>query len=251
MRRRPHIWQARRSITLLALFFGAFRTPALAQPSLDELLGLEDPSEMTDQPSSDATSTDTDLKPSVSDILSGNDRPDTAVDPTRAELERALDATRPSDDVASAALKMADAAVQLAAGRTGTETQRLQEDVLRLLDQAIEKAKQQQQSSSKSQSSSSSSSSGEQPETSQSAQQSQSSSAQQSNANGSTGEIADALPSAQDAALAERLEASRAAWGALPQRTRDALLQGSSDRFSSLYRRLTEDYYRRLAEDNR
>ena len=61
----------------------------------------------------------------------------------------------------------------------------------------------------------------------------------------------DAPPGGRDAELNERLEASRAAWGALPARTRDALLQGSSDSFSSLYRHLTEDFYRRIAEDAR
>jgi hypothetical protein len=236
-----HTWLVLTTTAVVIAFVPAL--PADAQPSLDDLLGLEDPVD---------TDTESDPRPSVDDILTGTDRPDATDDPTRAELERALDATPPSDDVSNAALKMADAAAQLEAGRTGTETQRLQEDVIRLLDQAIEKAKQQQQSSSKSQSSSSSSSSsGEQPQTSQSSQQSQSSSAQQSGATGSEGDGGTDLPGAQDAELAERLEASRAAWGALPQRTRDALLQGSSDRFSSLYRRLTEDYYRRLAEDTR
>jgi hypothetical protein len=35
----------------------------------------------------------------------------------------------------------------------------------------------------------------------------------------------------------------------LPDRVREALVQGLNDRFSSRYQRETERYYRRLAED--
>ena len=45
--------------------------------------------------------------------------------------------------------------------------------------------------------------------------------------------------------MAERVDA----WGNLPPRLRDELLQGLEDRFSPLYRDLTELYYQRLAED--
>ena len=48
----------------------------------------------------------------------------------------------------------------------------------------------------------------------------------------------------RDAGLADA-----AAWGALPARLRDTLRQGLSERFSSLYERFTEAYYRRLAEE--
>jgi hypothetical protein len=44
--------------------------------------------------------------------------------------------------------------------------------------------------------------------------------------------------------------AAGAAWGALPERLRDALTQGLSDRYSSLYEGATESYYRRLAEED-
>ena len=40
-----------------------------------------------------------------------------------------------------------------------------------------------------------------------------------------------------------------AAWGALPDRLRGALLQGVADQYSALYERLTERYYQRLAEE--
>ena len=42
---------------------------------------------------------------------------------------------------------------------------------------------------------------------------------------------------------------NRTEWGQLPQRIRDMLLQGRGEKFSSLYQRLTQEYYRRLAEE--
>lgn len=44
------------------------------------------------------------------------------------------------------------------------------------------------------------------------------------------------------------LEETGSEWGSLPQRVRDMLLQGRNEKFSSLYERLTREYYRRLAE---
>ena len=45
------------------------------------------------------------------------------------------------------------------------------------------------------------------------------------------------------------LEESRAEWGSLPPRVRDQLLQGRKEKFSSLYQQLTQEYYKRLAEE--
>jgi hypothetical protein len=46
-----------------------------------------------------------------------------------------------------------------------------------------------------------------------------------------------------------RLDTARAAWGNLPERVRDSLLEGSSDYFSSLYEAMTEAYYKKIAEE--
>ena len=40
-----------------------------------------------------------------------------------------------------------------------------------------------------------------------------------------------------------------ARWGNLPEHLRDALTQGVTDRFSSMYKATTEKYYKRLAEE--
>lgn len=50
-------------------------------------------------------------------------------------------------------------------------------------------------------------------------------------------------PTTQDAQFDE----GRAEWGRLPPRVRDAVRQGFRDPMSAAYRRLTQDYYRRLA----
>jgi hypothetical protein len=45
------------------------------------------------------------------------------------------------------------------------------------------------------------------------------------------------------------LDESRVEWGRLPERVRELILQGRRDRVSTLYERITREYYRRLAEE--
>ena len=91
-----------------------------AIPSLDDLLGLE----------SDATT-----------------------DANRAALNRKLNAQEAGEQFQQAVELMGDAAQRLAGGDMGLQTQRVQEDILRKLDQIIEAAQQQSSSSSSSSSS--------------------------------------------------------------------------------------------------
>jgi hypothetical protein len=120
----------------------------------------------------------------------------------------------------------------------GIETQRVQERALRRLDQLIEQMRNQQQSSGGS---------------SQQQQQQDGKSGQKARANAQTA-AQQAGPQGRpqqgetdDQPLSENLSE----WGNLPQRLRDQLLQGLEDRFSPLYRSLTERYYERLAEEAR
>ena len=46
-----------------------------------------------------------------------------------------------------------------------------------------------------------------------------------------------------------QFDESRAEWGRLPPRVREAVRQGFRDPMSAAYRRLTQEYYRRLAEE--
>ena len=59
-------------------------------------------------------------------------------------------------------------------------------------------------------------------------------------------------PGAVDPAdMAAQFDESRVEWGQLPPRVRDAVRQGVRDPMSAAYRRLTQEYYRRLAEEGR
>ena len=127
----------------------------------------------------------------------------------------------------------------------GLQTQRLQEEVIRKLDKLIEQANQ-QQGGGKSKKKKKGSPEG-QGETSQ--QQAQSS--QSSPGKAQAGTAAGGGPDRQDGALTPPLPGSSAAWGGLPEHVRDALHQGSGDTFSSVWKQLTEQYYKRLAEEPR
>jgi predicted lipid-binding transport protein (Tim44 family) len=124
---------------------------------------------------------------------------------------------------------------------TGLDTQRVQEDVLTRLDRIIKAARQnqqQQQSQSRPQ------------DQDESQNQNQRSQSQQQQAN-QAAEQANDGPARQDGSLATPAAAAPAAWGDLPAHVRDALLQGFSDKFSSMYKSATESYYRKLAEEKK
>ena len=59
------------------------------------------------------------------------------------------------------------------------------------------------------------------------------------------------LPGRRNGALNPALDAARAAWGNLPDRVREMLVQGTNDRFSDIYKKQTEEYYRKLAEQGK
>ncbi|MHC5001735.1 MAG: hypothetical protein ACYTJ0_01290 [Planctomycetota bacterium] len=205
-------------------------TPPDAPPSLDELLGL-DPDGQSD---------------------SAEEAAERAAE---EELQQHLSESEVRDAFVAALQKM-----QLSADLldqdfdAGLGTQRVQEEILRKLDQLIEYAKQQQQQQSSSSSSSSSSSQqqqqqqqqqpNQQPERSQQQQQSSTDRSQ----NPADSEAGDP-PARQEGDINTVLEETRSEWGNLPPRLRKELLQGRDDRYSRLYQRLTEEYYRRLAED--
>jgi len=175
-------------------------------PTLDELLGLEE-SEQTE----DTT-----------------------------EIDQALSAKQAGEAFIEAVGLMDSAADRVDGARDfGLTTQRMQEDIIRKLDQVIESA-QNNQSSGSSSSSSSSSSSQQQPDQQQ----------QGSTPSSGSGDPTDgsAPPGSTDVG-SNNLSSATAKWGHLPERLRDALSQGLDEPYSHLYRRLTEQYYKALAED--
>lgn len=218
-------------VALLALVAGAARAqveespprgaaaPPSAErlPTLDELLGLEE----SGPPREDERGLPMD-------------------DPTRRELDRTLDGSEVGEAFVEAVSLMEESAQRIRVGRdTGLTTQRLQEDILRKLDQIIESSQQGQ---------SSSSSSSSDPQQNQPDQQQQDT---QRNQNSSSSSENTEAPAEQDGRLGSPGSLNTASWGALRERLREALTQGTSDPFSSLYRSMTEEYYKRLAEGER
>ena len=55
-------------------------------------------------------------------------------------------------------------------------------------------------------------------------------------------------PPQQTGDINTMLEETDVEWGSLPERYRDELLQGRKEKYSSMYERLTREYYERLAE---
>ena len=187
-----------------------------AQPSLDDLLGL----------------------PSAKPV--DKSRP-VAPAPAKTELDRKLSAGQVADQFKQAVQLMGETAERLGTAKdTGLATQRLQEDIIRKLDQLIKAAEQiQQQSKSK------------QSQQNRDKQQQQPNQQQQQRNPDAKEAAPDTMdpPPGQAANPTPGVAARGAAWGSLPSRLRDALLQGNEDKYSSIYQKWTEAYYRRLAED--
>lgn len=201
------------------------------QPTLDELLNIE--------PTAPATTPDAAESEGVAIELPGEN---------------------PGDTFAQAVAEMDRVSERL--GRQldpGIETQRLQEDILAKLDRVIAAARQQQSNSGSGSSSSSSSSARQQDSGSEQMAQQQGlqpgqqpgegqTDAQANGNNASSG--AASLGDVHDPGVEERsIDELRTEWGALPPRLRDELSEGLSERFSPVYRDLTEAYYQRLAEE--
>lgn len=173
-------------------------------------------------------------------------------DAIRTELERKLTDKKIDDNFRQAVQLMSDVASRLARARdAGVDTQRTQEEIIRRLDALIEAAKEREQQNKKSSSQSQSQSQKDQqqsPTPQQQQRQQQQQQQQQAASGDNRGEVTP--PGLRTGALnKEALDAAVAAWGSLPERVRESLLQGMGDRFSNLYDALTQEYYRRLAEE--
>ncbi|MBX3380796.1 MAG: hypothetical protein KF805_11950 [Phycisphaeraceae bacterium] len=177
-------------------------------------------------------------------------KPDTAAakpdasDPSKKELDRQLSLKEQADEFAKAVELMNETADRVEnESDTGLATQRLQEDILTRLDRLIKAAEQNSSSKSKQKQKADE----DQQKNKNMRQQSQAQSKQAAN---TPGEKADG-PSREDGALGNVPIAPPASWGDLPAHVRDALMQGFSDKFSSMYQGMTESYYRRLAEEKK
>ncbi len=204
------------------------------QPTLDDLLDL----------TPEATQNDT------TESVDPFDSVETTTQETRDGLndsiEQALSASDAVDAFEQAVNEMDDVSRRLGRGLDpGIETQRVQESILRKLDQVIQAAKDQSQGGG--------GGSGQPRDQDQGAQElaqqqagAGGSQAQSSGTQSSTGVSSGTPiePENQDAAI----EQLRKEWGVLPPRVRDELSDGLRERFSPLYRSMTEAYYKALAE---
>ncbi|MCA9300187.1 MAG: hypothetical protein KDA28_14035 [Phycisphaerales bacterium] len=163
-------------------------------------------------------------------------------DPDRVALDQALSMTEATQDFQEAVQLMEQTARRLEqGGDTGLVTQRLQDDILRRLDAMINAAEQQQQQQQQQRQQQ------QQQQQQPNQQQQQQSQSEQSGDGDNQDERVP--PIQQSPIFSDGVDGAMAAWGHLPQRLRDALSQGTTDAFSSMYKSMTEAYYRRLAED--
>lgn len=172
----------------------------------------------------------------------------------RRRLERSLDEASLDDLVAKTLESMKGAAARLVDQKDpGLGTQRLQEEALKSLDRLMEEAQRQQQQQQSSSSSRSRSrqqqNQNEDPSERQNGQsQPQSSRGQRSASSGDSANV-EPPPPEDGSVTGSELSESRVEWGRLPDRIREMVLQGRRDRVSTIYERLTREYYRRLAEE--
>ncbi len=193
-------------------------------PSLDELLGLE--------PAGRVRGT-----------------VDVADRERQEELRRQLAEAQLADAFAVALEKMAWSADLLEHRLDpGLGTQRVQEDILLKLDQLIEQARNRQNASTRS-----SSSQGGQPSDANpmnpGQQPDQAKAGSRRTSNPSDSGQGDPPPR-QDGAINTVLEETRTEWGSLPGRIRELMMQGQRGKYSRLYRELTAEYYKRLAQES-
>ena len=189
-------------------------------PTLDELLGLDNP-----------------VDDRTRDMLED-------YDPDKVQLDRMLTEQEAAEKLEQAVQQMHETAFRLEQIRdSGIVTQRIQAEILSKLDVLIKNAEAQQQSSSSQSQSQSQQQQQQQQQMPPKGDQSQQQPSQQPGANEGGGN-----PAFQQGQR-DQLDAARAAWGALPERVRDKLMEGSDDYFSEWYRALTEAYYKRIAEE--
>ncbi len=206
-------------------------------------VGVQDPPEPSDAPADSPTT------PSLDDLLGLEGPPDNAAEQAarqnREELDRRLSDVQLSDVFVVALEKMHVSAELLDVDlNSGLGTQRVQQDILAKLDQLIDIAKQMSQQRQKS-SGGGASEPKPQPGAEQQSQPSD------SRAGGGTQGGGQAInpPPGQAGDINTIIEETDTEWGHLPDRLRDMLQQARDSYKSRMYRTLTEEYYKRLAEE--
>ncbi|MCZ6834548.1 MAG: hypothetical protein O7G85_02125 [Planctomycetota bacterium] len=216
------------------------------------------PPASTDPPEQKQDEKNEDSPPSLDDLLGlDKDKQDDGAEETadremKEELERELTEKQIADAFKQAVEKMKLSAELLDVKfDTGLGTQRVQEDIISKLQQLIDQAKKQNKNGSSSSSSQQQQQSQEQQQNPGKNQQQKKSQADAKNQGGSQESQGEAEPPPlQEGELNTILEETRSEWGSLPDRIRNMLMQGRQEKYSSLYDRLTSEYYKKLAEEN-
>jgi hypothetical protein len=225
--RPPDVLHGRNGI-LIPAWIATAAGALLAQPAAD-------PAETPPSAASDPAI------PSLDDLL-GLDEAGASGNANERALERKLSAKEAGEQFQQAVGLMGDAADRIGGRDLGLQTQRIQEEIIKRLDQVIEAAKQNQSGGGGSSRSSSDSNQNQQQPNQSSQQQ------QQQGQPGPSGESENMGPELTGTQLNPGVAPDGVTWGNLPDRAREAVSQGVSDRYSALYRRMTELYYRKLAE---
>ncbi len=184
--------------------------------------------------------------------------PPAAVDGARDRLDRTLREDELEDAFTRAVELMKQSADRLGPqADAGIETQRLQEDAVRRLDSIIDAAKKKRQQQQSQRSSSRDRQSASQdpqqrdepspPDKAAPSRRDQASAGERRPRGAQPGQPEP--PGLEEGELDEIMHEGRVEWGNLPERIRDLVQQGRRDRVSTLYQRLTEEYYRRMAEE--
>lgn len=220
----------KRLIAMLVLALPAAAMAQDDQPSLDELLDLTPPpAEERPQETPAPAEGAIDLDEALRRQLEGEG--------PQGRLEQAID-------------QMEQVTARLGRDRDpGPATQRIIESILDKLDAVIDEAQRRQQGQ---QSQQQGQASNRDSQAQQVAQQGGQPAGGQQRA-GATTNPQDSGPTRgtpiQQQLDHRPMEALRREWGSLPPRLRDELREGLDERFSPIYQRLTEAYYRRLAEE--
>lgn len=237
------------NLVMIAALAGAIGLP----------LASADPDKASNKSADSSANTDkteTDGEPSIDDLLKLTDPNKPKKNPTtdpnaKTKKGEAIEMTagQAADAFVAAVMEMKQAASRLGGYQDpGLNTQRLQESILRRLDQVI-KAKQRQNQK---QSQSSSGSSSKKQETGSKKNQKKQSQGQKQGSSSSANKGQFSPGNADTKAKGVgTIEESRVEWGQLPSRLRNELDQGLGEKFSPIYKKLTEAYYRRLAEEGK
>jgi len=195
-----------------------------SEPTLDDLLGLEDDAEKTDGAEETGGA---DIHDQLNPEQAGSGSP-------IAQLF--LEAVKAMDESATRLENRSDA---------GLVTQRYQEEALLKLTMLIKQMQRKQKKPNQKQQQQKQQSGKKPPENPKKGQK-----PQPGQTPGDQAAVTDSRPPRRETELDGAISESRLEWGNLPARVRDLLLQGRNESPASLYRRLTELYYKRLAEES-